>query len=328
VCLVSFAERLQLMAYGKVVPDEVTPEVLEADEIERCFQPVRSGLDETWPFAKRINADEKAEVAARRDRARITKNPADDAVGLALSGGGIRSATFCLGVVQVLADRGLMKDFDFLSTVSGGGYTGSFITSRVGRGAGYELIASPFGPDTDPIKHLRQNAKYLSPIDLKHRWLMVTGTMAGLIMNWMAPMFVLAAAAWASNHMAERLQTDAWLAASGVLILATAVAIVIYGFALRVGASAGAGSVLLACVAGAALLCASIFVVEWGYLKFKEILSAHWQITGTAAMSVIAGPAVARFLPVFRTLKFRKLLLKASLYAAGILVPLIAVVSF
>ena len=27
-----------------------------------------------------------------------------NAVGLALSGGGIRSATFCLGVVQVLAD--------------------------------------------------------------------------------------------------------------------------------------------------------------------------------------------------------------------------------
>ena len=52
--------------------------------------------------------------------------------GLRLSGGGIRSATFCLGVTQVLAARGLLKDVDFLSTVSGGGYTGSFLTARLG----------------------------------------------------------------------------------------------------------------------------------------------------------------------------------------------------
>jgi predicted acylesterase/phospholipase RssA len=55
-----------------------------------------------------------------------------DAIGLALSGGGIRSATLCLGVVQVLVACGLMKDADYLSTISGGGYTGSFITSAGG----------------------------------------------------------------------------------------------------------------------------------------------------------------------------------------------------
>ena len=48
--------------------------------------------------------------------------------GLALSGGGIRSATFSLGVMQALAHRGLLKRFDYLSTVSGGGYIGSAIT--------------------------------------------------------------------------------------------------------------------------------------------------------------------------------------------------------
>jgi len=51
----------------------------------------------------------------------------DDSVGLALSGGGIRSATLCLGVLQALAQRGRLKAIDFLATVSGGGYTGSFL---------------------------------------------------------------------------------------------------------------------------------------------------------------------------------------------------------
>jgi hypothetical protein len=310
------------------VPDEVTPEVLDANEIARCFQPVRLGLDETWPCGKCINADEAAEVAARRHRALITKDPAVDAVGLALSGGGIRSATFCLGVVQVLAARGLMKYFDFLSTVSGGGYTGSFITSRIGGGAGFEQIANPFGPDSDAIRYLRQNAKYLSAVDLKHRWLMVTGTMAGLILNWMAPLFVLAAAAWLSNQMAVRLQPDTWLSAAGVLASATAVAIFLYGFALRVGAGAEAGSMLLAFGASAALLCAAVFVVEWGYLKFEGVLGTKWSITGTVALSVIAGPAMARFLPIFRRPKVRQLLLRAALFAAGVVVPLIALASF
>src|SRR6267143_4418186 len=45
--------------------------------------------------------------------------------GLALSGGGIRSATFNLGVLQALASLKLLRKIDYLSTVSGGGYIGS-----------------------------------------------------------------------------------------------------------------------------------------------------------------------------------------------------------
>src|SRR5678816_1316342 len=51
-----------------------------------------------------------------------------DQVGLALSGGGIRSATFCLGVLQALQRSDLLKKVDYLSTVSGGGCIGSFWT--------------------------------------------------------------------------------------------------------------------------------------------------------------------------------------------------------
>jgi len=52
-------------------------------------------------------------------------------MGIAFSGGGIRSATISLGVTQALAkdkDKQLL-DFDYCSTVSGGGYFGSFLTS-------------------------------------------------------------------------------------------------------------------------------------------------------------------------------------------------------
>ena len=47
---------------------------------------------------------------------------------LCLSGGGIRSASFALGVLQALASYGLLRHFHYLSTVSGGGYIGSWLS--------------------------------------------------------------------------------------------------------------------------------------------------------------------------------------------------------
>lgn len=68
---------------------------------------------------RRINARHKAlGITARTDRC-----------GLALSGGGIRSATLSLGFLQGLAHLNGLRQFDYLSTVSGGGYTGSFYGS-------------------------------------------------------------------------------------------------------------------------------------------------------------------------------------------------------
>ncbi len=55
--------------------------------------------------------------------------------GLAISGGGIRSATFALGVLQALARFKLLRRFDYLSTVSGGGYIGSWLAAWIQRDA-------------------------------------------------------------------------------------------------------------------------------------------------------------------------------------------------
>src|SRR5579871_3874600 len=90
---------------------------------------------------------------------------------LCLSGGGIRSATFALGVIQGLAEKGLLKDFDYLSTVSGGGYVGGWLSSWKQRMKGLDYIVPQLRRDApivsdganDPIQHLREYNNYLSP---------------------------------------------------------------------------------------------------------------------------------------------------------------------
>ncbi len=53
---------------------------------------------------------------------------------ICFSGGGIRSATFALGLMQGLARRKVsLKQFHFLSTVSGGGYIGSWLSAWIHR---------------------------------------------------------------------------------------------------------------------------------------------------------------------------------------------------
>ena len=56
-------------------------------------------------------------------------------IGIALSGGGIRSASFSLGVLQAMANADQLKHAHYLSTVSGGGYIGSSLSWYIGRGA-------------------------------------------------------------------------------------------------------------------------------------------------------------------------------------------------
>jgi hypothetical protein len=59
-----------------------------------------------------------------------------DAVGLALSGGGIRSAAVSLGVLQALNQHSVFRNIDYLSTVSGGGYIGAALTATMSKTKG------------------------------------------------------------------------------------------------------------------------------------------------------------------------------------------------
>ena len=118
-----------------------------------------------------IDAAEQPEVLARRTTYGLSDAPTD-AVGLAISGGGIRSATFSLGVVQYLARKGIIKMVDFVSTVSGGGYLGSFMSSYLNDPDNPKVGLDP-APDQWPfgqlgdveskaVRHLRNHSKYMA----------------------------------------------------------------------------------------------------------------------------------------------------------------------
>ncbi|HKO35583.1 MAG TPA: patatin-like phospholipase family protein [Pyrinomonadaceae bacterium] len=85
----------------------------------------------------RVYREEQKEITTRRERQFYAreKDPdsSQDCVGLALSGGGIRSATFCLGFLQELNQLKLLRVFDYLSTVSGGGYVGGWWSAWLSR---------------------------------------------------------------------------------------------------------------------------------------------------------------------------------------------------
>jgi hypothetical protein len=98
--------------------------------------------------------------------------------GLAFSGGGIRSATFNLGVIQRLAQLRLLHRIDYLSTVSGGGYIGSWLSAWVHHAQGdtsdtgypgvlaveQELSRGASGPrEPHEIRWLRRFSNYLTP---------------------------------------------------------------------------------------------------------------------------------------------------------------------
>ncbi|MBD3675830.1 MAG: patatin-like phospholipase family protein [Planctomycetaceae bacterium] len=71
-----------------------------------------------------------------------------DTTGLALSGGGIRSASFNLGFVQYLIKNKCFLKFDYLSTVSGGGYLGGFLASQFAHaGKDYRQFESQVSPE-------------------------------------------------------------------------------------------------------------------------------------------------------------------------------------
>jgi|GEM_PF-389856 len=115
---------------------------------------------------------------------------------LCLSGGGIRSATFNLGILQGLADHRLLTRFHYLSTVSGGGYIGSWLSSWTRRhkegssGVAKDLSRQPIDPtepEVKPIRHLREYSSYLAPnasafsVDL---WTLVATYFRNLLLNW------------------------------------------------------------------------------------------------------------------------------------------------
>jgi hypothetical protein len=130
------------------------------------------------------------ELAIIRKQRRASANAASDddikLAGLAFSGGGIRSATFNLGFIQGLANGKVLHLFDYLSTVSGGGYIGGWLSALWHRSLdsppgeeqvrnGQQALATPPNkaardgssgfprPEAQAVRFVRRYSNYLTP---------------------------------------------------------------------------------------------------------------------------------------------------------------------
>jgi Patatin-like phospholipase len=112
---------------------------------------------------------------------------------LCLSGGGIRSATFALGAMQGLARFRLLEHFHYLSTVSGGGYIGSWLSawrSLHSDDSVFEALnaAEQEGGDRPQITGLRADSNYLTPtlgLLSADTWTVIALYVRNLLLNWL-----------------------------------------------------------------------------------------------------------------------------------------------
>ena len=189
---------------------------------------------------------------------------------LCLSGGGIRSATFALGVLQGLARAGLLTQFHYLSTVSGGGYIGAWLSAWIHRtGNDVEKVAGELAslrpreklaPEPEPIGHLREFSNYLSPragLMSTDAWTLLGTILRNMILIWlvlvpllaavlMLPRLYLSLLLWV-NTSGGALSPGVLLVVGGVL-LAWAVAYIAATIPSSTTARRGQGKFLVFCL--------------------------------------------------------------------------------
>jgi hypothetical protein len=112
-----------------------------------------------------------------------------DQAALCLSGGGIRSAAFTLGVIQNLAQRGLLTDFHYLSVVSGGGYIGGWLTALLHAHEGDDAkVQAALGAALTPpeVRELRSYTTCLKPgIGSPETWTAILRWVRNVVVNWL-----------------------------------------------------------------------------------------------------------------------------------------------
>jgi hypothetical protein len=169
--------------------------------LEREFAHLHGGLPQEYPLQE---ADLTRRLDAIHSQIHLRRHAA-----LCLSGGGIRSASFALGILQGLARRRLLGAFDYLSTVSGGGYAGGWLSAWLfhARAAGlppdqvFNTLsgrgAATLEPEAEPIRRIREYSNYLDPklgllsVDV---WCLVSTVARNLLLNWLVLVPLLAAA--------------------------------------------------------------------------------------------------------------------------------------
>ena len=181
--------------------------------------------------------DEAAELAELSSIAEVLDRPdTEDLAALCLSGGGIRSASFGLGVLQSLARFGLLGQFHYLSTVSGGGYIGSWLSAwryvEDDDTVFAELTAMQVkGREPSQIQSIRANSNFITPtlgVLSADTWTVVAVYVRNLILNWLLfvplltgillfPRWYSAALVWARQG-GGIFSSNVWLSAGCALL--------------------------------------------------------------------------------------------------------------
>ena len=215
-----------------------------------------------------------------------------DLTGIALSGGGMRSASFCLGVLQGLDalsedhDPRVLDAVDYLSTVSGGGYIGTCMVAGLHQPDHSFPFRSRFDEEETPeTQHLRDFSNFLVPrgaIDYAASAVLVV---RGLLVNALIvlpTLLLLAVATVAWTPLEENLKAPSHLYLGEADLLAP------FGsFALTISAA-----VILAVV-----LFISALFTSWNYVRGSLRDRERLGYTLAAALAIPFLLAIFEFQP-------------------------------
>lgn len=252
--------------------------------------------------ALRQQALRKLEAEQSYQRSILQRLHAAKRSALTFSGGGIRSATFGLGILQGLASRSvagngsaptLLGELDYLSTVSGGGYLGSWFSAWSKRAGGASKVIENladipdtiFEPEAKPVQYLRRFGSYLNPklgFLSADTWTLAATVLRNMFLNWLVMLPMLAAVLLGpviAYQLAATPAGEAGAKTLAVLLLTGFAAGVLgtgyVGFDLPSAGNArlGQGSYLLLCL-GPLAISASVLNVFWAWLPAEGLPSA------------------------------------------------------
>jgi hypothetical protein len=111
--------------------------------------------------------------------------PAGIRIGIALSGGGIRSAAFNLGALQAVQAKGVLDRAAYLAAVSGGNYVASALTISGAHSDPAHDNGTPLWSRGSPEeRYLRQHTDYLAPARTGKVWLGLS-LIYGVVLNYL-----------------------------------------------------------------------------------------------------------------------------------------------
>lgn len=139
-------------------------------------------------ITKRIDAMLENDETTDRETMRLVES--SNLIGMALSGGGIRSASFSLGVLQALDSLSdhdepqVLDAIDYLSAVSGGGYIGTSLVAGLMQGnATFPFDSRLDEQETPETQHLRDFSNFLAPNGMIDYLVSAALVLRGLLVN-------------------------------------------------------------------------------------------------------------------------------------------------